>query len=115
MSIKKISEQDPVLESIGLIIFESYLEKLQNMDTLIVGLQGFMNFFFTKKKLLRVKADLEQIKYGEGIEKAKSYLRYESRENLDKLEIKVDKLLRDYEVYIRTKQEARAHRKNNPR
>lgn len=109
---KKIKEKkeyidEEMLSSIGHFIFDTAFKEIKSFDNLIVNIEGFYSFFYTKKRLEELKNSIN-IFLETGVvplkDKVKlTFLPYTSKEELQALLVKIEARLLDYEDYLKNK------------
>jgi len=109
---KKIKEKkeyidEEMLSSIGHFIFDTAFKEIKSFDNLIVNIEGFYSFFYTKKRLEELKNSIN-IFLETGVvplkDKVKlTFLPYTSKEELQTLLVKIEARLLDYEDYLKNK------------
>jgi hypothetical protein len=109
---KKIKEKkeyidEEMMTSIGHFVFDEAFAQIKSFDNLIININGFYSFFYTKKRLEELKQSIEHF-LETGIvplrNKVKlTFLPYSSKEEILQMLTKIDARLLDYEDYLKNK------------
>lgn len=111
---KKEFIDEEMLSSIGHFVFDKAFKEIKSFDNLIVNINGFYSFFYTKKRLLELKNSIT-VFLETGVvplkDKVKlTFLPFSSKEELNNMLTKIDARLLDYEDYLKTKKANRDER-----
>jgi predicted house-cleaning noncanonical NTP pyrophosphatase (MazG superfamily) len=107
LKVKKGIDQE-LMESISKFVFQKTYEEMSNMTDLIINIEGFCTFFYSRKRLLQLKLKIEGLLSDRDVsinnKKIRvQYLKDMSKEEMEILLVKVNNLLNRYDEYIAEK------------